>query len=160
MNRSGIKRAKLRALLAAAVATVALTPIAGVSVAQAQENTALHPVKAAEDSSRISPVGKWTLQVHFEGESYNSAVQFTQGGKAFFVYGGAGTWTQTGANRFTFHVAEPMWDKNGNYLGWVDVDQTAVIDGSTFTSTGVSRQYDQNDRLTRAVQVEDTGTRV
>ncbi|MEC4017328.1 hypothetical protein [Streptomyces sp. H27-D2] len=156
MNRSGVKRARIRATLFAAAAVLAVVPMAGVSAAaQATERA----VPSSATRAAGTPVGKWALQVQFEGQTYTSTVQFTPKGKAFLVFGGAGAWTPTGPNRFTFRISEPMFDPNGNYLGWVDVSQSAVQDGDTFTSSGTSRQYDQNDRLVRTVQATDTGTR-
>ncbi|MFK4249309.1 hypothetical protein ACI2LU_08155, partial [Streptomyces angustmyceticus] len=127
--------------------------------------TALAPAGAGAPAARpgrtaaASPVGRWALKVSFEGRTYDSTVQFTPGGTAFIVGGGAGSWTRTGDGRFTFRIAEPVWGAQGDYLGRVSVDQRARLAGDTFTSSGVSRQYDADDVLVRSVRAHDTGTR-
>ncbi|MFB7998739.1 hypothetical protein ACFC4G_38665 [Streptomyces sp. NPDC056002] len=151
MNRSGTESARpaARLLLVAAAAVLAAVPATGTASARPRHD---HVVQ--------TPVGTWSLKVSFGGQTFDSTVQFTRNGRAFLVKGGAGTWSRTGDDRFTFRIAEPIWDSQGHYLGRVDVSQRAVQTGDTFTSTGESRQYDADDRLGRVVHAEDRGARL
>ncbi|MFE1766038.1 hypothetical protein ACFW81_17730 [Streptomyces angustmyceticus] len=158
MKRSADGARRPRSAVVVAAAVLAAVPMAGTS-------TALAPAGAGDPAARpghtdaASPVGRWALKVSFEGRTYDSTVQFTPGGTAFIVGGGAGSWRRTGEGRFTFRIAEPVWGAQGDYLGRVSVDQSARITGDTFTSGGVSRQYDADDVLVRSVRAQDTGTR-
>uniref|UniRef100_A0AAU3GQY1 Htaa domain-containing protein n=1 Tax=Streptomyces sp. NBC_01401 TaxID=2903854 RepID=A0AAU3GQY1_9ACTN len=161
MDRSGTKRPGLKSALIVVAAVVAMLPASATATAETQA-AAGHGVTSSSHRASSSPVGRWELEVSFEGDTYTSSAQFTPAGRAFLPNGGAGRWTSTGAGRFTFRIAEPIFDGSGNYLGWVDVSQTAVLssDGTTFTSSGTSRQYDPSDQLARTVHPEDTGRRV
>ncbi|MFK0261246.1 hypothetical protein ACIQU1_07900 [Streptomyces angustmyceticus] len=156
-SAQGARRPRRAVVLAAAVlAAVPMTT--GTS-------TALAPAGAGAPATRpgrtaaAGPVGRWALKVSFEGQTYDSTVQFAPGGTAFIVGGGAGSWSRTGEGRFTFRIDEPVWGAQGDYLGRVSVDQRARLTGDTFTSSGISRQYDADDVLVRSVQAHDTGTR-
>ncbi|MEJ8651761.1 hypothetical protein WKI65_27660 [Streptomyces sp. MS1.AVA.3] len=151
MKRSADTGRRRRTPAVVAAAVLAAVPMTGTS-------TAVAPAEAGAPAA-ASPVGRWALKVSFEGHTYDSTVQFTPGGTAFIVGGGAGRWSRTGDGRFTFRIAEPMWSEKGDYLGQVSVEQSARLTGDTFTSSGVSRQYDADDVLTRSVQAHDTGTR-
>ncbi|MFC9231691.1 hypothetical protein ACFTZI_22480 [Streptomyces decoyicus] len=158
MKRSADTGRRRRAPAVVAAAVLAAVPMTGTSTAAAPAQAgapAAGPGRAAAES----PVGRWALKVSFEGHTYDSTVQFTPGGTAFIVGGGAGRWSRTGDGSFTFRIAEPMWSEKGDYLGRVSVEQRARLTGDTFTSSGVSRQYDADDTLTRSVQAHDTGTR-
>ncbi|MGW7488812.1 hypothetical protein [Streptomyces sp. NPDC054786] len=156
MKRSAERVRHLRTPVVVAAAVLAAVPMAGTSTALAGAGG---PAGRPGRVAAASPVGRWALKVSFEGQTYDSTVQFTAGGTAFIVGGGAGSWTRAGTGRFTFRIAEPVWSAQGDYLGRVSVDQSARLTGDTFTSSGVSRQYDANDVLTRTVQAHDTGTR-
>ncbi|MET7802869.1 hypothetical protein [Streptomyces decoyicus] len=158
MKRSADTRRRRRTPAVVAAAVLAAVPMTGTSTAVAPAEAGA-PSAGAGRAAAASPVGRWALKVSFEGHTYDSTVQFTPGGTAFIVGGGAGRWSRTGDGRFTFRIAEPMWSEQGAYLGRVSVDQSARLTGDTFTSTGVSRQYDADDVLTRSVQAHDTGTR-
>ncbi|WP_244417485.1 hypothetical protein [Streptomyces hygroscopicus] len=158
MKRSAHTGRRRRTPAVVAAAVLATVPMTGTSTAVAPAEAGA-PAAGAGRAAAASPVGRWALKVSFEGHTYDSTVQFTPGGTAFIVGGGAGSWSRTGAGRFTFRIAEPMWSAQGDYLGRVSVDQSARLTGDTFTSSGVSRQYDADDVLTRSVQAHDTGTR-
>ncbi|MCL7495536.1 MULTISPECIES: hypothetical protein [Streptomyces] len=158
MKRSADTGRRRRTPAVVAAAVLAAVPMTGTSTAAAPAEAGA-PAAGAGRAAAASPVGRWALKVSFEGHTYDSTVQFTPGGTAFIVGGGAGRWSRTGDGRFTFRIAEPMWSAQGDYLGRVSVDQSARLTGDTFTSSGVSRQYDADDVLTRSVQAHDTGTR-
>lgn len=158
MKRSAGGARRPRSAVVVAAAVLAAVPMAGTSTALAAAGAG-DPAPRTERTAVASPVGRWALKVSFEGRTYDSTVQFTPGGTAFIVGGGAGSWSRTGDGRFTFRIAEPVWGAQGDYLGRVSVDQSARLTGDTFTSSGVSRQYDADDVLVRSVQAHDTGTR-
>ncbi|WP_159473974.1 hypothetical protein OG436_34810 [Streptomyces caniferus] len=158
MKRSAGGARRPRSAVVVAAAVLAAVPMAGTSTALAPAGAG-DPAPRTERTAAASPVGRWALKVSFEGRTYDSTVQFTPGGTAFIVGGGAGSWSRTGDGRFTFRIAEPVWGSQGDYLGRVSVDQSARLTGDTFTSSGVSRQYDADDVLVRSVQAHDTGTR-
>jgi hypothetical protein len=89
-----------------------------------------------------SPVGAWSARVRRETETSAVVLHFTGDGRVFLSGGGAGHWEPAGPDGFTFRVAEPLFDERGpeagDCVGWVDIDQLAVLDGDTFRSEGVS----------------------
>jgi hypothetical protein len=99
--------------------------------------------------------GAWTARVARPSGTASSTFHFTPGGRAFLVSGGvgAGTWTTTGPDRFSYRIAELLLDGSGARIGWVDIDQQAVRSGDTFTSTGVTVVYDIDDVRTHSATV-------
>ncbi|QOV35731.1 hypothetical protein IM697_37725 [Streptomyces ferrugineus] len=97
---------------------------------------------ARTDPTAALPVGAWSAQVHRETETSAAVLHFTGDGRVFLGDGGAGHWEPTGPDGFTFRVAEPLFDERGpaagDCVGWVDIDQLAVLDGDSFRSEGVS----------------------
>ncbi|MEV5567843.1 hypothetical protein AB0L54_34060 [Streptomyces sp. NPDC052196] len=112
-----------------------------------------------------SPVGTWKEELFLERGTYASTLRFTTNGRALLLRGprpgcvGAGSWTATGENRFTFRIAELVYEEDGTYTGWVDIEQHVVLDGDVFTSTGSSHVYDAEDRLLDRAEVTARGTR-
>lgn len=161
MNRSVSSRARMRALsLAAAVALVSAVPAAGTATARpaadAAPAAAVHKTRTA---AADSPVGKWQVELLINGQIHTNTLYFTPDGRAFVRTGGAGRWEATDATHFTFRLAEPMIDTEGNYLGWIKVHQNAVLQGDTYTSSGISKVYDAQDNLVASTEVKQTGTR-
>lgn len=118
-------------------------------------------------TTTATPVGTWREVFSVEGEPKASTLHFTPGGRAFILSGpanggaGSGTWTPTGENTFAYRITERIVDvESGIYVGWVDIDHRAEQDGDAFTSSGVSRIYDADDRLVLSVRVEADGSRV
>ncbi len=115
--------------------------------------------------SGMEPVGTWTERLLLDRGEYKSTLRFTENGRALILAGprpgcvGAGTWVQTGPNRFRFSIAELVFEPDGTYVGYVDIDQEAVQDGDTFTSSGVSHVYDAEDRLLETAQVRAEASR-
>jgi hypothetical protein len=105
--------------------------------------------------------GSWTARVERPGGTAVSTFHFTPQGQAFLVSGGfgAGTWTATGPDRFSYRISELLLDENGARVGWVDIDQQAVRSGDTFTSTGVTSVYDIDDVRTRRATVRVSAVR-
>uniref|UniRef100_A0AAU3GQA4 Uncharacterized protein n=1 Tax=Streptomyces sp. NBC_01401 TaxID=2903854 RepID=A0AAU3GQA4_9ACTN len=98
---------------------------------------------------RNTPAGTWTAQVARPRETTLSTLRFTAGGRALLVSGGVGggTWHSTGPGTFTYRIAEPLFDSEGAYRGWVDIEQNAEQNGDSFTSAGSSRVHDAGDTL-------------
>ncbi|MEU5539078.1 hypothetical protein [Streptomyces sp. NPDC020362] len=112
-----------------------------------------------------SPVGTWQEELFLERGTYASTLRFAPNGRALLLRGprpgcvGAGSWTATGENRFSFRIAELVFEEDGRYTGWVDIEQHVVQDGDTFTSTGSSHVYDAEDHLLDQAEVRARGTR-
>ncbi|WP_411083283.1 hypothetical protein [Streptomyces sp. cmx-18-6] len=112
-----------------------------------------------------TPVGTWKEELFLTRGTYTSILRFTETGAALLLRGprpgcvGAGRWEATGDNRFTFRIAELVFEEDGTYTGWVDIEQQVVLDGDTFTSTGDSHVYDAQDRLLEEAAVTARGTR-
>lgn len=113
-----------------------------------------------------TPVGTWLETFRLGEEVFESIVHFTANGKAFILSGpapgggGAGTWSRTEGDGFAYRIAERLVDEGGAFLGWVDIDHQATVDGDTFTSGGVSSVYDANDEMTASVHVHASGKRL
>ncbi|MEU5537386.1 hypothetical protein [Streptomyces sp. NPDC020362] len=105
--------------------------------------------------------GTWTAQVARPSETSLSTLRFTADGRALLISGGvgAGTWTPTGPDSFSYRITEPLFDPHGAYIGWVDIDQHALGRGDTFTSTGISTVYDAVDRCAYRAPVDITAHR-
>jgi hypothetical protein len=114
----------------------------------------------------VSPAGTWTERLLLDRGVYTSTLRFTENGRALILAGprpgcvGAGSWVHTGPNSFRFRIAELVFQPDGAYVGYVDIDSEAVLDGATFTGSGVSRVYDEEDRLLETAQIQATATRV
>ncbi|MEV8594591.1 hypothetical protein [Streptomyces sp. NPDC052012] len=97
---------------------------------------------ATPRTDHLALVGAWTAQVRRETETSATVLHFTGDGRVFLSGGGAGHWEPAGAGGFAFRVAEPLFDERGPEagacVGWVDIDQLALLDGDTFRSEGVS----------------------
>ncbi|MER0443378.1 hypothetical protein ABR738_02095 [Streptomyces sp. Edi4] len=106
-------------------------------------------------------VGTWSAEVARPSKTSLSTFRFTADGQALLLSGGvgAGTWIPTGPDSFSYRIAEPLFDPQGGYLGWVDIDQHAVRQGSAFTSTGISTVYDADDRCAYRAPVDITAHR-
>jgi hypothetical protein len=159
MRTSSIRtRFGLQTAVIAIAALGAVVPVA--SAAAAPQRSGIESSASTWTMKKAaSPVGKWAILVHFEGQTYARTIYFTRTGRVFLGDGGAGTWTTTSGNCFTFRIAEPTYDTAGSLTGWVDIKRTAELNGDTFTDSGVSTVYDLDDVVTRVVQAHDDGTR-
>ncbi|GAB3649329.1 hypothetical protein [Streptomyces sparsus] len=108
---------------------------------------------------RHSPVGSWQARVSRPRETSTATVHFTPDGRAFLSAGGAGTWTATASDTFSFRIAEPVYDRRGTCVGWVDVDQRAVLHGGTFTGAGVSHVHGPDGATLHSAAVRMVATR-
>ncbi|MGW9434374.1 hypothetical protein ACWHA1_41495 [Streptomyces decoyicus] len=99
--------------------------------------------------------GTWRALVRRPRETSASTFVFTERGAALLLSGtaGCGSWSATGASAFAYRISEPLWDADGRFRGWVDIDQTAVCRGAGFTSCGVSRVHDAHGVLRYRVPV-------
>ncbi|MFE7128070.1 hypothetical protein [Streptomyces sp. NPDC057617] len=118
------------------------------------------PANPASPTGRSGPAGAWTARIGRETETSANTFHFTGDGRVFLADGGAGTWTATGPASFGFRIAEPIYDGTGACVGWVDIDQRAVLSGTTFTSEGVSLVRDSEGRTLRTTRVTVTASRV
>lgn len=115
--------------------------------------------------SGARPVGTWIERLLLDRGTYASTVRFTENGRALILAGprkgcvGAGSWTATGPHSFRFRIAELVFEPDGRYVGWVDIDQEAVLDGDTFTSSGTSHVYDAEDGLLETAEARAEATR-
>lgn len=113
----------------------------------------------------VQPVGTWSERLLLDRGTYTSTLRFTANGRALILAGprqgcvGAGSWTSTGPRTFRFRIAELVFEPDGRYVGWVDIDQEAVQDGDTFTSSGTSHVYDADDGLLESADVRAEATR-
>jgi hypothetical protein len=120
---------------------------------------------ATEPDQAVRPVGTWTERLLLDRGTYTSTLRFTDNGRALILAGprpgcvGAGSWSRTGPHSFRFRMAELVFEPDGSYVGWVDIDQVAVQDGDTFTSSGVSHVYDAQDHLLETAEVRAEATR-
>ena len=71
----------------------------------------------------------------------------------------AGRWSSTGAVTFNWKVKEDLSDADGNFIGWVNIDQNAVRKGGTFYSQGISRIYNPDGTLQREILAKVKATR-
>ncbi|MFG2832647.1 hypothetical protein [Streptomyces sp. NPDC048434] len=120
---------------------------------------------AGRTATASTPVGTWTEELLLERGTYTSTLRFTPNGRTLLLAGprpgcvGAGSWTATGDGRFSFRLAELVFDPDGTFTGWVDIEQHVVQTGDTFTSSGVSHVYDAGDQLLESAEVAARGTR-
>lgn len=101
----------------------------------------------------VTPAGAWTARVSRTGGTHTSVLHFTVDGRVFVASGGAGNWTPTGPGRFSFRIAEPVFDDGGRCVGWVDVMQQAVLSGGTFTGSGTSVVHGADGDRLRSTRV-------
>ena len=106
------------------------------------------------EARRTTPAGGWLAQVARPRETSASVFHFTPDGRAFVDSGGAGSWTSSGPGRFSFRIAEPLFDDGGACRGWVDINQDAVQDGDRFTSRGVSVVHDASEAAAYTAEVQ------
>lgn len=112
-----------------------------------------------------TPVGTWREELLLDRGTYTSTIRFVRNGRALLLAGprpgcvGAGSWAVTGPGRFTFRLAELVFDPDGTFTGWVDIEQHAVLDGDAFTSSGTSHVYDAEDRLLERAGVKARAAR-
>lgn len=109
--------------------------------------------------------GAWSARVRRETETSTAVFHFTADGRVFLAGGGAGHWEPDGPGRFSYRVAEPLFDErgpeDGDCVGWVDIEQFAVLDGDTFHSEGVSVVRESSGgRLLRTKRVTVAARRV
>ncbi|MDB1089549.1 hypothetical protein PJ985_18480 [Streptomyces sp. ACA25] len=151
---------RLRALLVAGMVVLAAAPMTTSSAVQ-QAPSAQAP--SAHASKLSAATGSWSAEVSVEGMgSHRSTLHFTPNHRALVLPPagpGGGTWKPQGPNRFSFAVVEPMIEDDGTYVGWLDINQRAVLKGDTFVSRGVTHMYDADDQLIVSVQVTINGTR-
>ena len=87
---------------------------------------------AGRTATASTPVGTWREELLLERGTYTSTLRFTPNGRTLLLAGprpgcvGAGTWTATGAGRFSFRLAELVFDPDGTFTGWVDIEQHVV----------------------------------
>jgi hypothetical protein len=109
----------------------------------------------------MDPTGMWNARVVRPKGTTSGTFVFASNGTALLVDGGigGGTWDTTGPQRFTFRLAEPRFDDEGGYLGWVAIEQDAVVDADTFTSLGVTTVYDASGTAAYSAQVSISAVR-
>jgi hypothetical protein len=105
------------------------------------------PDQTGEATIASTLAGTWTAQIARPRETSVSTFRFTADGHVLLVSGGvgAGTWTATTPDSFCYRIAEPLFDEDGVYAGWVHIEQDAMQHGNTFTSTGTSVVYGTDD---------------
>lgn len=110
----------------------------------------------------MSAVGWWLAEVARPNGHVESTFHFTATGVALLVSGGvgAGTWTAEGEHRFRFDLVEPLFGDSGGCIGWVEIEQHAVLDGATFAGTGTSVVFDTGGARLRAVRVAVSARRI
>jgi hypothetical protein len=79
-------------------------------------------------------VGRWRARVGRPGGHTESEFEFARDGTAMLVVGGkgAGTWTQTGPDTFSYRINEELTEAAGT----IEIAQDAVLRGDEFVSNG------------------------
>ncbi|MET9229888.1 hypothetical protein [Lentzea sp. NPDC003310] len=79
-------------------------------------------------------VGRWRARVGRPGGDTTSEFEFARDGTAMLVVGGrgAGTWTQTGPDTFSYRIEEELTEAPGT----IEIAQDAVLRGDEFVSNG------------------------
>ncbi|MGW4229011.1 hypothetical protein ACWEF9_06940 [Streptomyces sp. NPDC004980] len=117
----------------------------------------------ADASPRYSvPVGSWQAQVTREGAAYEVRLSFRLDRTVCLVSpAGAskGSWSRTGTDAFDYRIRETWHDEGGAVTGWVDIDQDAKQNGSSFTSSGVSTVYRPDGTVDSSVPVNISAVR-
>ncbi|MBM7862194.1 class I SAM-dependent methyltransferase [Lentzea nigeriaca] len=132
----------------------------------ANVDQSLAKMTALSSFDESSPAGTWVERFSVDGVEKTGTLHFTPNGRVFIIAGpphggaGAGSWRATGEGTFSYRIAERILGPGGEFIGWVDIDHEAVQDGDSFSSTGVSRVYDAEDRLVTTVAMRADGTRV
>jgi len=128
----------VRFLAFSLVTGIALLGI-GVGAVVHQGGTQL--ISQAHAESGPSPVGRWNLTVTFpDGSQSPSTLRFDRDGTLInYTPGpGTGTWSMTSSNQFQYQFREQIYDKLGNQVAYVYVQQQATLsaDGTTYTAFG------------------------
>jgi hypothetical protein len=96
-----------------------------------------------------TPVGAWTATVELPHRTRDVELTFQPDGVAVVREGetvaGTGTWAEAGEDRFTYELVELIPG------GCVVVSQDGFIGEGTFRGTGVTKVYDDDGQLVRAV---------
>ncbi|MFJ1595028.1 hypothetical protein ACIOD0_32995 [Kitasatospora albolonga] len=113
-----------------------------------------------QECAGARPLGRWNAEVERRGRWTASVFHFAADGTALLLEGGPGEgrWTDLGAGRFAFRVVEPLYGDDGRGTGRVVIEQTAVLAGPSFTSTGLSTVHDDRGRVVRRLPVRITAT--
>lgn len=118
------------------------------------------PSAVAEESpsSVASPIGVFPGIVSRPGATDPITLTFQSTGTACLrtaVGLSVGTWYATGSNTFDYHIKEAMIGAGGTQIGWIYVNQQAVLNSQSFVSYGVSKITDMygNDKGSSAATV-------
>jgi len=103
-----------------------------------------------------SPVGSWLAKVERPSGTVEIGLHFTRDGLVFLVSGahGGGFWrSQT---ILWYRIREAMVDDDGNYLGYIDIEQRGEVTTGQLSSSGESRVYGADGELMRTVPIRIT----
>lgn len=110
-----------------------------------------------------SPVGTWNAEVFVPDVGPHDAVfSFTANGKACVAgegLEGTGTWWRTGPRRFSYRIAEKVYDENGVHWMSIDVNQDALQNRKTYTSSGISYFFEPDGTPNGSTEATVTATR-
>jgi hypothetical protein len=143
----------MRTILAALAVLLRLGMLDGT----AKADKAAAPV----DSHDQVPTGTWSATVVVDGTQFPTAtMSFTGDGTLSIttpVSSATGVWRKRDGTGFEYQAKETYKPEPG-LPGYVLIDQRAVIDGDTFTSSGESQVYDQDGNFSKTVHTVVTGT--
>lgn len=155
-------KAKVAAVaLAVVLGAVGLLPATASAAGTTPADTTTTGTTTAGTIAAATPVGSWKGTVKHGDGTGNLTISFFAGGllcqKSSDATGGsgqgAGVWTQTGTNQFSYQSLEQLKDAAGTITGYVHINQRAVQSGETFTSSGISKLYDASGNFVANVSV-------
>lgn len=102
----------------------------------------------------LSPVGSWLAKVERPSGTGEIGLHFAPDGLVFLVRGahGGGFW-RAQKTIIWYRIREAMVDDDGNYLGYIDIQQRGELSVGHLASTGESRVYGDDNTLMRTVPV-------
>ena len=143
----------MRTTLAAMFVLLALAMTRGTGKADTET--------APEEAHDQSPIGSWASAVVVDGTQFPPAtMMFNLAGSfniATPVSLATGVWRRTGATTFDYEGRE-VYKPGPGLPGYVLIDQHAVIDGDTLSSSGESKVYDPEGNFWKTVQTVVTAT--
>lgn len=147
----------MRTTLAAVIALLTLAMTSNGANGKEKTDTKTAP----EESHDQLPIGTWAASVVVDGTQFPQATMlFNTAGNlsiATPVSLATGVWRRTGTTAFDYEGRE-VYKSGPGLPGYVLIDQHAVLDGDTLTSTGESQVYDQEGNFWKTVQTVVTGT--
>ncbi|SEQ65647.1 hypothetical protein SAMN05216188_104195 [Lentzea xinjiangensis] len=111
----------------------------------------------------ILAVGRWRARVGRPGGDTESEFEFARDGTAMLVVGGkgAGTWTQTGPDTFSYRIREELTGAQGAIeMGTIEIAQNAVLRGDEFVSEGNAVVRLANGTTAREAAIRITARRL